>query len=363
MTKLSEKRALGNLSEAVYYPHTTVRSPELLKTGLLLWDRVDCIVPNTRFKDRRDQTESVRRATELLVRNQPVSEPMKRAVHGRLENLLEHGLPHWLTQGVPEGWRGTRRYLIYPEKLAHETWGLLHYVKALEWDKVSRDFAVPPVLGLLLMAMLADEMAGKTRRRITDRVAAYSWLSRFATEDIGGCYLPDMNASHLADTFDRLVTIAVDVVDASRVPMKRLVALREREAREGDLDLATFRRNLLTRVNKYVEAITSPGTSSGDQEELRRQYRQALEADLRVLRAELGVAKREVLLSKEVGITALATAGVVLTGVGVPLLLPAMKSVGIGAVLRSGSKYKNSRRKAYDKSALSWLYLAKHKWQ
>src|SRR4051812_18026170 len=129
MTSTRQPRSeVGNQSTAVYYPHTSIRSEALLKTALLLWDYVECIVPDAGFRDPRPPRRSIQEATEILVRNTPPSDFVKRAVHLRLEGLLRDGLPDWLKRTMPDEWRANRQYLIYGEKLAHETWRLLRDV-------------------------------------------------------------------------------------------------------------------------------------------------------------------------------------------------------------------------------------------
>src|SRR5258708_5705299 len=115
---------IGEQAAVVYYPHTSIRSEALLKTSLLLWDYVECIVPRVDFRPSPRRSRGLSEAIDLLVRPRPASDEEKQAVHERLVALLEHGLPNWLKRSIPQGWRGERRYLIYPEKLLQETWRL-----------------------------------------------------------------------------------------------------------------------------------------------------------------------------------------------------------------------------------------------
>ena len=36
--------------KALYYPSTTIRNKDLIKTSLLLWDKIECIVPSKDWK-------------------------------------------------------------------------------------------------------------------------------------------------------------------------------------------------------------------------------------------------------------------------------------------------------------------------
>ena len=40
------------MRSALYYPHTKIRSEELLKSSLLLWDKVSSIVPWQHFDEK-----------------------------------------------------------------------------------------------------------------------------------------------------------------------------------------------------------------------------------------------------------------------------------------------------------------------
>ncbi len=53
---------------ALYYPHTVIRSRNLIKTSLLLWDSVECIVPKRGWKLETPFSEKAyNEATELIV--------------------------------------------------------------------------------------------------------------------------------------------------------------------------------------------------------------------------------------------------------------------------------------------------------
>ena len=106
---------------ALYYPHTQIRSPRLLKTALLLWAHVECIVPR-RGEERERRTREIEKAEALIVRRRVPSSAHKQQVQAALGRILQNGVPAWTHAAMaPHG----RPYLMYPDKLDDETWRLL----------------------------------------------------------------------------------------------------------------------------------------------------------------------------------------------------------------------------------------------
>ena len=89
-------------------------------------------------------------------------------MHVKVAALIEDGVPKWLRQDLARA--DFRHTHVYPDKLLHETWQMLeeaNLARAVAVD--GRSMQVPSSLGLLLMSMLADECAGTTHIKITDR--------------------------------------------------------------------------------------------------------------------------------------------------------------------------------------------------
>ena len=42
--------------KALYYPHTEIQNPAVLKNALLLWDRIETIVPNHQWPQHKRPT-------------------------------------------------------------------------------------------------------------------------------------------------------------------------------------------------------------------------------------------------------------------------------------------------------------------
>jgi hypothetical protein len=111
------------MRSALYYPHTEIRSKNLLKTSLLLWDRLEFIVPFDGYRPRYDDRE-VSEAIELFGVQRTPTVQEKREVHTEIEDLVTRQLPQVFY--YEEGGRFSYSdYEIYPQKLLPETWKML----------------------------------------------------------------------------------------------------------------------------------------------------------------------------------------------------------------------------------------------
>jgi hypothetical protein len=283
--------------------------------------------------------------------------------------MLRNGVPPWLRPDIqPSSLR--RPYLIYPEKLANETWRMFEQANLAQFDKPSGDFAVPPALGLFTLSLIAEECAGKTRTKITDRDRAYAWLCGVMTERLGGEYLPTLQASQLAATYDRLVTASVRVLNTDGIPLKRLMSLRKKEQAGQAPELQPLRAKYLATLDEHVKLLLQPSLRTSDAREIERQFERDRQNDFRELKRELGLAAKDVLFTKEIGVLALAVAGAVATPFMAPaaasLTVPAaasIKGLGVGALLVTKAKYRKARESALNRNAMSWLYVtSKRRW-
>lgn len=342
-------KAKASAPVAQYYPHTRVHSESLLKTALLLWDHVDCIVPDGNFvPEKSKRSKLLLEAEEILIRSRVPSVVEKRRVHSKVEELLKDGVPRWLHRDLQGA--DSRHYLIYPEKLAWQTLRLLKEAELAEAiSGEGRNVRVSPSLGLWLMSMLAEECAGTTHIRVTDRTQSYTWLMGVMTEACGGQFV-DIDGVYLGRNLDRLVTAAIYTVNTDGIPLKKLVELRKKELKGSSDDYAAFRRSYLQRIRTYVEQLNVCGLSDHDIGEIHRQYRQEMSNDLRDLRRDLDVAAGAVLDSRAIGTAVLAVAGSAIT--------PLAGIVGAGALIHQGQKYLQARRAALKSHAMSWLFLA-----
>lgn len=347
------------MTSALYYPHTQVQNKGLLKTALLLWDSIDCIVPNRQFNDRRSYAQKVYdEAAEIVMRPRVPNREEKTLAHRDLNNYLRQ-LPRAFLMSAPDGSAGTR-HLIYPDKFMRQTWRLLERGGLAYWDEAARDYGVPPAMGLLMMSVLADACAGKQWQRVTDRVDAYSWLREMEAQQLGAEYITGLDASECAPSYNRLITLSIEALDGKGVPIKKLVAMRKREAKESGSDYRAFRQRYRKSLEGCIERIRKEAKTKNDVREIHRQFKAELRQDLRDLRKELGLASQRALFSKEIALSAVAVGGALIEPIsGITTLSAGLKSIGIAPLLKTRAEYRAARRKALRGHDMSWLYLAR----
>jgi hypothetical protein len=162
---------------ALYYPHTSIENVDLVKTALLLWDKLEFIVPWQEFRTSYDDP-LIARAMEIIGKGHCPSPDEQMETHRHIEQLIDRPLP-------PNFYYGTEQhrhqqddvYEIYPQKLRPDTWDLLRKSKLSGSMRANNDYPLAEPAGLTIMSILADCCAGKTRCRVTDRGAAYATLA------------------------------------------------------------------------------------------------------------------------------------------------------------------------------------------
>jgi hypothetical protein len=119
------------------------------------------------------------------------------------------------------------RYARSEWKFLPRTWKLLQ--KARMSGKLLRnsDYPLTESGGLMIMSILADSCAGTTRSRVTDRNDAYATLSGFLGDN------PLTTRTDKSGAYAKLVPLGLNILDAPRMSLKSLIALREREAKES----------------------------------------------------------------------------------------------------------------------------------
>src|SRR5258708_6239716 len=141
--------------KALYYPHTDIQSPVIVKNALLLWDSIETIVPHANWKrkgptgDRSNWQMSgsnkdklMREAIEIVVRPRVPNAAERQIAHKKLSEIVKSGLASSLVLRSPQRWRRPE-YLIYPEKFLHETWHLLQTEGMARWEEFETDYRVP----------------------------------------------------------------------------------------------------------------------------------------------------------------------------------------------------------------------------
>lgn len=345
--------------KALYYPHIQISNPVTIKNALLMWDSIETIVPAKRWIERggRRRGKLYDEAAELVVRQRVPTVAEQKDAHDNFKRLVEDGVVTRLLHKSPSRWQG-RAYSIHPGKFLDMTWRMLRRGRFVDWLESAGRLNVPPAVGLLMMSMLADSCAGTQIQKVTDQVEAYSWLSEHYAGLLGRPYVKGLDASQVAPDHDRLVTLSLEALDARKIPLRKLVEMRKREAKRGGTDYSAMRRRFLKHIQEHVKRIGVEARSPADVRELNRQLREDMKGDLMDLKHELGMASMNALLSKEVAISAVITAGFLISpAAGLTALSTQLGGIGIIPLLGTAVKYRGARRAALRRHTSSWLFL------
>lgn len=356
--------------KAIYYPHTEIQSPTIIKNALLLWDSIETIIPHSNWRrgggtgdppHRRHSETATNRllqeATELIVKPRVPSLTERQAAHRNLSEIINSGLATALILKSPREWRRPK-YLIYPEKFLAQTWDLLEKGGMARWESQAKDYGVPSALGFLMLSILADSCAGTQIQKVTDRVDAYSWIAQHQASVLGSPYVTGLDISDVAPNLDRLVTITCDVLDARELSLKKLLEFRKREMKSGSGDYRALRRRYSALLQKHVDRIGKEAKTKSDVRELEDQFKAEIERDLVDLKAELKFASWKTLFSTEVAVSAAIMAGCLIAPIaGLTALASHLGGIGVIPLVKSEIKYREARRNAFQQHPISWLYL------
>lgn len=346
--------------KALYYPNTEIQNPTILKNALLLWDKIETIVPRPDWRPRGiHRDKSIQEAIELVVANRVPSIDERREAHRELANAIDSGFAAALIKNAPRTWINPS-FLIYAEKFPHETWRILERGGMAHWVEHRKDYRVPPALGFLMMSILADSCAGTQIQKVTDRVEAYSWIAQQRATALGSPYVTGFDVSQVAPAYDRLVTLSLEVLDARHVPLDRLVEFRKRETKRGGAEYSSMRRRYLKILRAHLERIGKQAKTKNDVREIEQQFKSDINEDLTELKAELRLASLRTLFSKEVALSAIILAGSLTAPVaGLTALATQLQGIGVVPLLKAAVEYRGARREALQKHAMSWLFLCK----
>jgi hypothetical protein len=341
------------MRSALYYPHTHIRSENLLKTSLLMWDQLEFIVPSVGYKPHYHNKPLFERALEIFGVPRCPSEQDKHNAHDFIEDLATApSLPE------PFFYRHTdpEPFAIYPEKFMPETWQVLLDLKLAGMPLQNDNFPLTATAGLSVMSILADCCAGTTRARITDRGLAYASITNLTV---------DRSAAPAVDLYERVIPLTLEVVDATSLPLEQLIRFRERENKSGGHGLRELRHQYLDCIESHVRALQNVKSRS-DREELDRVFQAKMGTDFRQLCEELCGAKTNAILSKELITSVLVAAASAWAVIhGLPLEIPAaFTGIGgpltVGGLLLTKNKYSNSRKTIMQKHPMAYLYELEH---
>ena len=217
-------------SSGLYYPHTSLDSVSTLKMALLLWDKLEVIVPNDwlPLTSSIDDPHTNQILERFCVKRVPSSKE-KEQVHEQVEELLVNTKTYeYLTS--PDQTLLGGSYEIYPQKLLDETWELLKEFKLASQDGTKgyfpgygmfQDIVTSQKMGLLIMLYLAQACAGTTRRLITDQTSSYQSLN----QSLSSTFEQETSAS---SDLERIVTRSLKVLDADQLSLEPVFSCSRR---------------------------------------------------------------------------------------------------------------------------------------
>jgi hypothetical protein len=350
----------------LYYPHSHVHDEKILKTALLLWDKLELIVPAHGYQAPEPPPYDVAEALEIVGVEHVVTDEEKLLAHKEIMQLVEKPLTEWLLFDVKNP---DTTYAIYEPKLLDKTWAELQHAELVTpvgrmRGGAFKDWAAHKSLGLTIMGILTEVCAGTQRRTITDRDDAYAAYTRATTFVMNGDYefAPPLSTYEATDTTVRLTTIAAKMVDADLLTLRDLIDLRKREANEKNFDLRKLRQNFAAKIDEQVQAVTTSKTTR-DREEIIRKFEMDVEQDLSDLNRELAGHDRRVILTESVllGVAAMAAIPTLALG-GAPGMWTALQpQIGVGLIPKLAEtlfSYREKRLETMNKHAMAWLQRA-----
>lgn len=345
---------------ALYYPYANIRNESILKTGLMLWDKLEFISPWDGFI-QESTDPALRRALEIFVQPFLPNKQIKAIVHEQVRQLVDSGLPEWFWV-IPDD--PDAQYQIYPRKFLEETWEVLNeakFVKKIEPRlgnyrprRIPHEYAMSGAVGLSLMSILADTIAGHQKKLVTDAADSYSSLQRFITRakrgQINGLARTDAEKKMIADSgFAKLVSISMLVLNTDEIEMDTLIALREREYKNNDTLLRELRHRYYSRLESVTNQFADDVEHEDDFKTILSDFYSDMEADLVDLKRALKIDAKNALLSKEVLASFLAP----------PVLGIAGGLISTLGVYKALGDYREARRKTLLQHPMAWLYMTK----
>lgn len=357
---------------AVYYPHISIEDERLVKTALLLWDFVECIVPGDQGYVRNPTMRTLRPALSLIARERSPTTEEQLQAHGRIVDLVRRHRDHFqaFIRGLARGGLGgfEEPHLVYPRKFLYDTWEFLEGEELVQWRDQSGGYDTIPALAVSMMSILADCMAGNEMVTITDRSAAYGALTGFLSAEAGMPPGAMMGAAEVhairgvpqddSEAYLRLAAVSLKLVDTDGLEMDTLLRMREREA-GGDIGIARMRQTYVSALESYIQRIRA-ARNANDVREVDRQYEMDMKESLRQLQAELKTTRLQSLTSSNV-CAVLPIAGSALAAFVDPTAGSASLSLTIPAALglyNQRAQYREQRQQALERQPMSWLHIA-----
>jgi hypothetical protein len=357
---------------ALYYPHTHIRSEAMLRTALLLWDSLTIIAPFQGFRPRYNNA-GFQEAFDVIGRYHVPTQGEKRKAHELIEDFATRPLPDSFyyqesvidsrvnrakygissrnnyCEDVRSSYSTEREYEIFARKLLPETWRMLRDVGLAGNEDSRGDVCTPEVTGLGIMSLLADCCAGESLARVTDREAAYAALSNLFT-------YTDKALPKMTSEAEQLIPITVATINIDNIPLQRLIDFRKEEASVG----GHFIRDLRHRLREKLEvqaAQMAQMKSHKDREQIQEEFKSDMQDDLATLRQALRLETSQAFGWKEIGTAALASGVLATITSSHPMVLSYTVAAGaIGGLLATRSKFVRTRQKILQEHPMAYVY-------
>ena len=349
---------MSSLYSSLYYPHTNIQDPALLRSSLLLWDSVTTIVPWEGFQPDY-QTNAEKHAWEILVRPHFPTVEEKAAVHDVVKEFVDGSIRSEFLYS-PVNLPHNEIYEIYPQKLLTDTVDLLRSKGLMGENLPNADVPSTQWMGLHLMNILADCCAGEQMARITDEQPAYEALAGL---------LADKTEQPLPhDTREAVVSVTLDVLDWRSGDLNGLVEFRRREEKESrGRDYRALRHRYCDRIEEQINSLRK-SRGEAERKAIREQFRADMEEDARLLRGEL----RTSVLQTGLSYTGIASTVLVLAyeaaahfgyvppaGGSLTATSASTATAAFTGMLMLHSKFVQSRAELLRKHPMSYLYSLK----
>jgi hypothetical protein len=222
------------------------------------------------------------------------------------------------------------------------------------------DYYAQPLVGMYVMALLADACAGDSVEKVTDRPETYSFLYSMMVAE-AGLSIQKVEPSKAANG-ELLVPIAVRGISTATIPLRNVLTMRLDEVKSGGHHLRAFRTNYAAALRAHIEQVSKESNSRKHVAELQVEFERGMQQDLAMLKDALKLAKYKFVFSKEMGVMAIAGAGLLADPISSSLVLSsALKTVTWGALISDGLELKKQCLEALGKHSTSWLYLASNR--
>jgi hypothetical protein len=340
------------MRSALYYPHTELEDVDLLKTALLLWDRLEFMVPSRDYRPHYED-KLVAEAIELIGVNHCPTEDEKKQAHQHIEEFVSQPLPPPFFYFTKQSFR--HDYEIYPQKLLYETFKILQEAQIAGDSLGNADYPVSDAAGLSIMSILADCCAGATRARVTDLNFAYATLTGLLGAG-GGV----VNQSGPMD--EQLVPITLQAIDAGKIDLKSLIAFRKTEIKSSrGHDIRDLRHRYVDRLELCAKDLSKTEGSASDAVEIKRQFADDMRDDLAALREALRFKVKDAMFSKDMLFPVITIGSVVASALGVaPSVAEVTTFVGglgsIWGLLSTANTYQASRREVLRAHPMAYLH-------